>query len=505
MRQRTRIVKLEKMFARYTFAARNTRLTQNRFHRTVFLSLLFGLGAASLTPSLVDAAPKSGTQAGRVVTRWLDESPKPFTTGKTAAVNRVETYRNEADEVLFYIAFLEPTGLVIVSPDDLIEPIIGYFPNAETFSASPDNPLGALLQRDMPGRLEKVRGNSGNLQQGKISFSSLPGRQRNARGKWEKLLADAAPENIKTTGLPDSSIEDIRVSPLISSKWSQSTEGGNYCYNYYTPEHYVSGCVATAMAQLMRFHQYPTNGVGTASYPIEVDGAGTTASLRGGDGLGGPYNWSDMVLDPDSSTTETERQAIGALTYDAGVAVSMSYTAGSSGASISDAANELVDTFQYANAVYGANYSSGWQNLTDEQIGKMINTNIDAGYPVILGISGSSGGHAILADGFGTNSGTEYHHLNMGWAGYDDGWYNMPNLTTSSYNFSAVDEVVYNIYTSGSGEVISGRILDESGAPLEGVTVTADGDGNSYSTATNSRGVFAFTQVPSKCFLYGYS
>ena len=121
------------------------------------------------------------------------------------------------------------------------------------------------------------------------------------------------------------SVSDLRVATLVESRWSQSTAAGYNCYNYYTPNNYVCGCVATAMAQLMRYYQYPTTGVGTASFAITIDDWPATRSLRGGDGAGGAYNWANMKLVPSTGTTLAQRQAIGAICHDAGVAAHMNY------------------------------------------------------------------------------------------------------------------------------------------------------------------------------------
>ena len=67
------------------------------------------------------------------------------------------------------------------------------------------------------------------------------------------------------------------------------------------------------MAQLMRFWQYPVNSVGTASFTIEVTDVPQSRNLLGGNGAGGPYDWNDMILSPNSSSTLAQRQAIGVV------------------------------------------------------------------------------------------------------------------------------------------------------------------------------------------------
>jgi hypothetical protein len=248
----------------------------------------------------------------------------------------------------------------------------------------------------------------------------------------------------------------------------------------------------------MRYHKHPTDGVGTPSFTIYVDGDEQDASLRGGDGSGGPYDWENMVLDPSQGLTEAQRQAIGSLTYDAGVAVRMQYTSNASGAWLGYCDMEFVDTFGYSNSAYIYDYEAG---LDDPDLKKAINPNLDAAYPVLLGIKGDAGGHAIVCDGYGYELSAMYHHLNMGWGGYHDAWYNLPDVDTKTddkgYTFELVHSVIYNIFVTGTGEIISGRITDEAGNPISGAQVTAiKASGGSYSETTDENGIYALDKIP---------
>ncbi|MCK4886670.1 MAG: C10 family peptidase, partial [Planctomycetes bacterium] len=423
-------------------------------------------------------------QAATVVAGWLksDSTPLDATLGRVSL--RVDTYVDAADQPLYYIVNLDPDGFVIVPADDQVEPIIGFV-STGSYDPSLDNPLGALVSMDLSARVTDAR----NPQGTKMDY--LQQVAQDAENKWDNLTLLAGGDVLE---MGIGSVSDVRVSPFVQSRWSQQTECSNYCYNYYAPNHYPCGCVATAAAQVMRFYQHPTAGIGVHGFTIEVDGLSQTAYTRGGDGSGGPYNWGDMVLDPDCSTTLAQHQAIGALCYDAGVSVGMDYASAGSGADTMATKDALTSTFGYSNARKG--YNSG-SNI-GAGLNGMVNPNLDAGLPVIFGITGSSGGHAILTDGYGYNSSTLYHHLNMGWAGSSDAWYDLPSIVTTSYTFTSVYKCVYNIYVSGSGEIISGRVTDLGGNPVSGVSIVGQrSGGGTYNDTTDANGIYALAKVPS--------
>jgi len=202
-------------------------------------------------------------QAKTAATGWLSDGRLPLEKAAGLQLKRVETFKDSEGGPLYHVIYLDPQGFVIMAADDLIEPIIGFAPNGE-FDPSCENPLGALVSRDLPDRMAKVKDPDTDRSQGALLA---------ARNKWTSLANGPVVDN----GLD--SITTVRIPPLTQTRWDQSTAAGYACYNYYTPPNasgstmnYVCGCTATAMAQLMRFWNYPTNGVGTASYTITVNG-----------------------------------------------------------------------------------------------------------------------------------------------------------------------------------------------------------------------------------------
>jgi hypothetical protein len=244
----------------------------------------------------------------------------------------------------------------------------------------------------------------------------------------------------------------------------------------------------------MRYYQFPTAAVGTAGFTIYSDGSPLTYYLRGGDGAGGPYVWSNMPLVPPAVPTTAQCQAIGALVADAGATVHMQYTSPGSASALTDAKTALTSTFHFASAIKGYNNGS---DIGAGLVG-MINPNLDARYPVLLGIEGTNGGHAVVADGYGYSASTLYHHLNLGWSGASTAWYSLPLIDTSLYTFTNIDGCVFNAYTNGTGEIISGRVLDQIGRPVVNASVTATRTGGgAYTTTTDTQGIYALARIPS--------
>lgn len=419
-------------------------------------------------------------EAELAVVGWLHRNGMPLDAPLGDQLVEVVEYVNELNEPVCYVFYLDPNGYIIVSADDLVEPIIAFAPFGE-FDPSPDNPLGALISSDLVGRLEAVRGG--------MEFGGGEGDPTHvALNRWNDLIEEGANPVEQQSG----SIADVRVAPLLETTWGQSTYCGDM-FNYYTPSNYVCGCVATAMAQLMKFHEHPTTGVGTGSFSITVDGNVQTANLLGGDENGGAYDWANMQLTPTCSANTAQRKAVGALSFDAGISVNMSYTSTASGTDTLKSAYAFTNTFGYNNAIPGR--KADWTNI-GAALDEMINPNLDAGYPVVLGITGA-GGHAIVCDGYGYDGSTLYHHLNLGWWGDSDAWYALPTIDTNHGTFTSVYKCVYNVFPTESGEIVSGRVLDDNGDPISGVTVTAvRSAGGSYNTTTDANGIYAFLGLP---------
>lgn len=458
--------------------------------------MMFTLGLLASLAGPAVSQPTSLNQASAIVTAWLKHDPQPLGARLGKSAGNVIPYSAASSRIDYYVVNLVPSGFVIVPADDLVEPIIAFAPMGHYNPMTP-NPLSSLVSSDIRARISLARkyAIAGQSSTHNVLGSTAGTKEQR---KWHTLLNEATlPRSQGLNPLSITALSDPRIDPFIYSQWGQTTvddtETGPLCYNYYTPNNYYAGCVATAMAQLMRYYQYPTAGVGTQLCPIMIDGVSALEPLLGGDGQGAPYQWSNMPLVVGTDVSLEQRQQIGRLCHDAGVASQMNYTGDGSGTRMLYASTALKYGFFYSNAKCAAD--TIWLAAND-LLYRMINPNLQAGYPVLLGIFREDNnnliGHAVVCDGYGYDNSTMYHHLNMGWVGVDNVWYNLPDINATRHQYTGISDCLYNVYPTGSGEIICGRVTDSTGQPVSGASVAA----NSYAAATNTRGLYAIAKVP---------
>lgn len=204
------------------------------------------------------------------------------------------------------------------------------------------------------------------------------------------------------------------VPPLIKSRWGQSEP-----YNKLT--HYYTGCVATAMAQIMYYHQWPLRGQGSNSYTVNYEG-----QTRSADFSQSQYAWEQMrpTYTYGSYTTQQE-DAVAKLMSDVGISVYMQYTPNSSSAQNFAAAQAFRSYFNYDAAIVTK------ENEGNAHFLEVIQDELRKGFPLYISGNQRSGasGHAWVADGFDREG---LIHMNFGWDGQADGYYSLAALNLSS-------------------------------------------------------------------------
>ena len=204
------------------------------------------------------------------------------------------------------------------------------------------------------------------------------------------------------------------ISPILGETiWGQGKPFNNMCPEI-NGERTASGCVATALSQIMYVHQYPTKGIGSHSYTTESKKLEVSADFGNT-----TYDWANMIpnyTDTGSYTT-TQADAVATLMYHVGVAADMDYTVDGSGAVSSIALAALTEYFGYDKAIHVLPKDF----MKEEGLLQAIATDLQAGRPVYFsGVTVNLEGHAFVCDGMKSDG---YLHINWGWNGMANGYF----------------------------------------------------------------------------------
>ncbi len=451
-------------------------------------------------PAVAQAAEITADQAADAVQAWIDEGSSM---GRLAGAEvdssaTVET----ASGSHIHLVKLAGGGFVITSADDRVDPVIAFTPTGTNLVQDASNPFWALISGDIAAR-ERAAGVTASPPLRTTKSAAKGETQTSAQTRWASLLEKAAAKKSGTllrgtkSTRSAATVSDIRVDSFVLSKWNQLThnnyQNGLPCYNRYTPYGYPCGCVATAGGQLMRHWQWPTNSVPSLTTTCAINGSSVTRTMQGG-----IYDWASMPLDPAEGATEAQCQAIGKLTYDIGVAVNMSWAEGGSWANTFTLVPRFRDTFGYASALAAVFIQDdNTYPYSLDELKKAVIPNCDARAPLVMSIEGYVEGrlygHAVVVDGYGYAGDDFFMHVNYGWGGINDAWYMPPNIN----EFDTICGFVLNVFPQATGSILSGRVLDAGGAPIEGAAVHLQrGSATVASTTTDANGIYAFIASP---------
>ncbi len=307
---------------------------------------------------------------------------------------------DDDSEKIYYIFNFNPAGWVIISADDVAYPVIGY------------SKTGSYADGIRPPAFDEWMDNV------KQTISAAQ-RKRMAPSpevleEWDRLINRSYTLNARAS--------ERVVGPLIQTGWDQ-----NWPYNAYCPVddngpggHALAGCTATALAQVLKYYNYPSIGSGSHTYTPRAhpEYGPQTASFETT-----LYDWANMPSAISSSNSEVAR-----LIYHCAVSLSMNFGPDVSSSSIYRANNALKQYFKYDESSYIAHKSeysnTDWENL--------LKAELDASRPVLYSGSGT-GGHAFICDGY---EGFNYFHFNWGWSGNYDGYFYLSDLTPGSHDYS---------------------------------------------------------------------
>lgn len=265
-----------------------------------------------------------------------------------------------------------------------------------------------------------------------VGYSDNPIDLNSPSFNWYLEMANAA---LKEKASHERIDNKIPIEPLMTTTWGQETPFNDMCPTDRDNANikYPTGCVATAMAQVMFYHQYPEEGTGKVIYSfqdriLEADFSNTH------------YNWAAMLpAYTKDNYSEESAAAVATLMYHCGASIKMQYNTGGSGAYTYDAATALRQNFDYHKNLqihYRDYYSTKeWMNL--------IYNELLSGRPLIYsGVDEKKGGHCFVLDGYDTNN---MVHVNWGWDSKNDGYYDIALLNPTSYQFSLQQTVLCGV------------------------------------------------------------
>ena len=251
----------------------------------------------------------------------------------------------------------------------------------------------------------------------------------------------------------------VPVSPLLSCTWNQRSPFYNQCPTSGS-QHCLTGCIATAMAQVMYYWKFPAEAPAMDGYTSPINGM-TVGALPGG-----VLDWDNMLDAYTTTATAQQKDAVAMLMRYCGQACHMAYGTSASGA-YSDDELEGMKLFGYnaeAALLSRDDYSA-------EEWAGMIEAQLAAGCPILYGgvDPNKDMGHGFVVDGCGGGM----YHINWGYSGSGDGYFVLDAFTTMGYQFSSEQEMLYQVYPTGYMYDRHAAVMEEA-AQVTSTSFTAD-------------------------------
>ena len=289
-------------------------------------------------------------------------------------------------------------GFVIVAADDCYSPILGYSDHGQfDYDSAPDGLL--FMLGEVTNEIQRT------------VEANLPVKAEIA-SRWE---------NLAETGLMRPEKGTPIVGPLVELKWDQGSP-----YSMFVPSGCPTGCVATAMAQLMKYWNWPAQGTGEHAYEWN----GQTLSANFGETT---YDWDNMIPTYSSGATDEQKVAVATLMYHCGVSVNMNYEPGGSGAYSQDVPVSISTYFSYSDHATHISKSANY----DEWIA-LLKSNIDQHIPIYYSGQSSEGGHAFICDGYDND---DLFYFNWGWGGASNGYF---LIDGEHFDYTGSQAIVYD-------------------------------------------------------------
>lgn len=397
--------------------------------RTTLFTLLLVMAVAAF------AGPVTPEKAHEIAVSFWKKNAKlrkdvKLQLAPASSISKVSSRNREiADDAQYYIfSSSDNNGFVIVSGDDQLTPVIGYSDNCNA--------------GEMPAALKDM-----------LAVYAM--YVDDVRAGIVEPVMSSAKESYP------------RVEPLLETSWNQSAPYNNYCPvdgSQRTP----TGCTATALSQVMKFHEWPEKPKKAIAWYNNLTGRNETIDITKH-----TYDWDNMLPHYRDGYNEVQADAVAQLMVDVGKAINSSYTAGSTGATSHDAARALVNVFDYSPGLYVAHRN---QYTHDEYMGLIVES-LQKGEPLPYFGYGQNyaAGHAFVCDGIDTNG---YLHIDWGWDGQYNGWFDVGSMSPGGTGigggqdrYNTGQAIMFGVHPRTAEDEVSGgtptlyvyEIEDESG------------------------------------------
>jgi hypothetical protein len=352
---------------------------------TILVILLWSVSMVARTPQ----------EAAEIASQFISQRSSAIGSAqRTAAISNVDLaftqYRTDrTTPAVFVFNSVADGGFVLVSAENESRAILGYSDHGYFDAANIPTNMQFWLQM-YADELARYEANKPTLQAGQVALA------RNKR---------AASSSYPT------------IAPILGTMvWGQGEPYNNLCPSV-NGERCVTGCVATAISQIMYVHKYPTKGTGSKSYTTETHQLNLSADFGAT-----TYDWDNMLPYYSSGYNSTQAKAVATLLYHVGIAADMDYDPDGSGASSAISLANLSTYFGYDKGIN----TLPKDFMKEEDVLNAIAADLKIGHPVyVSGATKNQEGHAFVCDGMQSDG---YLHINWGWYGISNGYFALSAL-----------------------------------------------------------------------------
>ena len=400
------VVNLECVEKNATFATNSFVSTMKIFRNLTVITVTTAFLAVSVPAS---GRPLSFRQAKAnalaFIQKWLFK--EQMTEGRRSVVSNDSMTLAAQDDHYYVFNIGSNNGYVIASGDDCAPAVLGYSDKGHVSAAMPDNMKAWLDEYDQQIKMRKA------------------------------LMLAAANDESPVA-------EREAIAPMVTTKWGQDSPFNLKCPSYFPLMHCPTGCVATAMSQILYYHRKSSVNKTAA----DIEGYTTPTNQYNIEFVrsGAKIDWDNMLDSYSRLSPQYRKEAVATLMSYCGAALRTDYRQDGASANSADVAQTMVKYFDYSSE---ATYIDRNQYTTDEWE-QIIYDELKKGYPVYYKGQKGNYAHGFVCDGYDGNG---YFHINWGWSGESDGFYLLsvlrPEIEITASGYTLYQKAVVGLVPNG--------------------------------------------------------